>query len=262
MAARAMWKGVVRFGAVEVPVKLYSAARDRTVHFRLLHEKDRVPLRQHMVNPLTEEVVESEEVRRGYEAEEGVYVVLDSDELASVEPEPSRDIEVLRFVDPARLSHAWYDRPYYLGPDGEAAPYFALARALESEGKEGVARWVMRKKEYVGALRSAGDHLLLATLRYAGEVIPASARPAPPAGRLDKRELAMAEQLVGMLEDEFDASAYRDEYRERLMELIEAKAEGRAVRLKKPRRKESREPLETMLARSLERARKEGRCAA
>lgn len=259
--ARAMWKGVIRLGEERVPVKLYSAARDRTVHFRLLHEPDRVPVRQRMVNPLTESVVAPEDVRKGYEAEEGVYVLLDPEDLEAVEPEPSRDIEILRFVEPSVLPHPWYDRPYFLGPDDDAGSYCALVEALSSQGKEGIARWVMRKKEYVGALRGAGDHLRLITLRYAGEVIPASALPAPPAGRMDEREIAMAEQLVSVLADEFDPAAYRDEYRERVMELIEAKAAGKAVRPKRRRRKPEAAPLEEMLAKSLERARKGRRAA-
>lgn len=229
MAARAIWKGVIRFDGAAVPVKLYSAVEDRSVHFRLLHEPDRVPLRQKMVDPETGEGVPSEEVRRGFTTEEGTVVVLEGDELDALEPEPSRDIEVTRCVPLGAIDHPWYDRPYWLGPDGDEKAYFGLAEALRAEGREAVVRWTMRKKDYQGAVRPRGDHLVLLTLRHAEEVVPAAALE-PPAGRaLDDRELGMAEQLIDALRDEFEPGRYQDEYRERVLELVARKAAGEEV---------------------------------
>jgi DNA end-binding protein Ku len=262
MAARAIWKGVVRLGDVGVAVKLYSAAQERGIHFRLLHDEDQVPLVQRMVNPVTGKTVPKEDIRKGYEVDDGTWVILDEDDLRGADPDPSRDIHVLRFVEPARIGHQWYDRPYYLGPDGDEAGYAALADALARSNREGVVRWVMRRKEYAGALRSNGTHLLLITLRGAGEVIPASALPAPAGRDLDARELAMAEQLVGMLEDEFDPAAYRDEFRDRVMELIQARAEGVPLEPRKVERKPRREPLASALEKSLSAAREQKRRAA
>ena len=233
MAARAMWKGVIRIGRVQVPVRLYSAVEDRGIHFRLLHRKDKEPVKQQMVNPETGDVVPAEQIRKAYE-DDDVLVILDDDELAALEPEPSRDIEITRFVDPEDITPQWYDRPYYLGPDNAQGPYFALAEALSRQNKQGVARWVMRKKEYVGALVPEGEYLMLITLRHADEVIMASDLE-PPAGRKpDPRELKLAEQLVGALESDFDPGEFQDEYRERVLEFVEKKARGRAPRLKKP----------------------------
>lgn len=258
--ARAIWKGVIRFGEIAAPVKLYSAVQDQGVRFRLLNEKTRTPVSQRMVNPVTGDVVPHEEVRRGYEVEPGSFVILDDEELEALQPEKSRDIEVTRFVEPSVIDHQWYDRAYHLGPDEDAASYYALAAALERTGKEGVTRWAMRNKEYVGALRAEEGRLLMITLRRADEVIPASALE-PPQGRdPDPKELAMAEQLVAALEDEFEPAEYRDEYRDRVLELIEAKAEGKTLRLRKPTQREEADDLAASLEASL-RATKERKSA-
>lgn len=256
MAARAIWKGVIRLGDGTVPVKLYSAVEDRNIHFRLLHEPDRVPVSQAMVHAGTGEVVPRERIRRGYEVEPGVFVVLDDEELEALEPEPSRDIEVLRFVPRGTLRHQWYRRPYYLGPDGRAGGYFALARALDRSGRDGVVRWVMRKKEYFGALRLEGEYLTLLALRSADEVVTAAALDTPSGRELESREVKLAEQLVEALEDEFEPAAFQNEYRERVRELIAAKARGEAVEVERPEpRKAAEKSLRDALEESVRTAR-------
>lgn len=254
MAARAIWKGVIRLGEPSVPVKLYAAVEDRGIHFRLLHEPDRVPLRRVMVNPTTGEAVPRERIQKGYGLEDGRFVPLDDEELEALEPEDSREIEVTRFLPAGTLPAPWYDRPYWLGPDGDSGAYFALARALAEEGREGIAHWTMRKKRYQGALRPEGDHLALVTLRHAEEVIPASALEPPEGRELSEEELEMARKLVSSLESDFDLAAYRDEYRVRVRGLVEAKAEGKTVELAAYREeREERASLLDALRESLER---------
>ena len=241
MAARAIWKGSIHMGALSVPVKLYSAVTDHTVHFRLLHKTDKQPVKQQLVSSDSGEPVDYQEVRKAYPITRGRLVVLENDELEKLEPEDSRDIEITRFVDPSDVDPRWYERAYYLGPDGNAKAYFALAAALERKKKEGIARWTMRDREYVGALRAEDGYLMLITLRHAEEVIDADALK-PPGGRpLQKRELDMARQLISSLQGEFDPSQFRDEYRARVMEMIEAKAEGGKPKLKVFRPKKQRE---------------------
>jgi len=246
--ARAIWKGTIKFGTTKVPVKLYSAVEDRTVHFRMLHRKDREPVKQQMVNPETGEIVPREKIRRGLEIDRGVYVMLDDDELKSLEPAASRDIEITRFVPPSQITHQWYDRPYFLGPDQDGAAYLGLVQALKRKEKEGVARWVMRKKEYIGALRVEGEYLTLITLRNAEEVVPASELPSPEGRALTDREVDLARQLIAALESDFDPTQYRDEYRDRVLELIETKAKGRRPKVRKLRPKK---PPEKSLAEAL-----------
>jgi DNA end-binding protein Ku len=240
MSARAIWKGRIRFGSADVPVKLYSAVKDRAVHFRLLDSRRKEPVKQQMVDPHTGKVVASDEVRRAFQTDDGDLVILTDEDLAELQPPESRDIDVLRFGPTATIAQQWYDRPYYLGPDGDSEGYFALSQALEKDGREGLARWVMRKKEYVGSLRAEGDYLMLITMHSAGEIIAASSLK-PPAGRdLSDRELKMAEQLIEAMVDEFDIAAFRDEYRDRVTELVQAKAAGKIVKFPKalPKRKE------------------------
>jgi DNA end-binding protein Ku len=257
MTARAMWKGVITFDQVHVPVRLYAAVQDRDIHFRLLHSSDHVPVRQEMVNPASGEIVPYERIQRAYE-DDDVLVILHEEELASLEPDESRDIEVLRFVDKDDITEQWYDRPYYLGPDRSNGPYFALAEAMCKQEKVGVARWAMRKKEYMGALIAEDGHLMLVTMRPADEVIPATALE-PPAGRKpDAKELKLAQQLVGALEADFDPEEFKDEYRERVLDFVKKKSKGKAPRIRKLRpRQETVESLSNVLAASLAKATKE-----
>jgi DNA end-binding protein Ku len=254
--ARAMWKGVIRLGSTRLPVKLYSAVQDHTVHFRLLHEKDREPVKQQLVHPETGDPVPFEDVQWGHEVERGVFVILSDEELAKLEPAATRDIEVLRFVKPDALEDPWYDRPYFLGPDADTEAYFALVEALRAADRVGIAHWAMRKREYIGALRLRGDHLMLVTLRHAGEVISASSLPAPGGRAPSKQEIDMAEQLISALEGAFDPAEFRDEYRDRVMELIESKAKGRKVRLQRAPRKRAEADLTQALKRSIANATK------
>ncbi|HEU4617937.1 MAG TPA: Ku protein [Gammaproteobacteria bacterium] len=260
MAARAIWKGNLRLAKETVPVKLYSAAQDRTVHFRLLHDADKVPVKQRLVDPETDEIVEFKDARRAYMTAERALVLLDADELAALEPEPSRDIELSRFLPAGTIDPRWYDRPYYLGPDGRGEDYLALVEALGARNREGLAHWVMRKKEYRGALRVVADGCLaLISLRSAEETIPASELGAPEGGPLNDKEIAMAQQLLSILESEFDPKQFRDEYRHRLLELIEAKAKGKTVRRQRARVVRPSEDLVEALRASLEQQRERKR---
>jgi len=261
--ARAMWKGEITIGRTTIPVKMYSAVQDQGVHFRLLHETDKQPLKQHMVNPETDEVVEYEQVKKGYVDDGGIVVMLDDEELDALKPEPSREIEVTRFVPRTAISHGWYDRPYWLGPDAKGnGAYFALAEALEAEEKEGVAKWVMRGKEYVGALVGENGYLMLITLRHAGEVVESKDLPKPSGRVLDRKEIALAEQLVSALEGPWNPEEFADEYRDRLMDFIKSKAKGRAPRVKKLRpKKETTKSLADVLQASLKTAGKERKSA-
>jgi DNA end-binding protein Ku len=260
MAARAIWKGQLTLGANKVPVKLYSGVVDRTVRFHILDEhKTRV--KQHMVQPDSGDEVTNEEMQKGYEIEPGRFVILTEKDLDELEPKPSREIEVAEFVPPEAISQQWYERPYYLGPDGDEQAYFALAEALQNREREGIAHWVMRNKRYVGALRAENGYLLLITLRNAEEVISARDLPKPAGRAPTQKELAMAKQLVELLEGEFDAADYKDEYRERVMEFIEKKAKGKKPRLQAVKTKRKVSSLDSVLRKSLESLRKGKRAA-
>jgi len=246
-----MWKGVLRIDDLSVPVKLYSAIENRDIHFRWLHEKDMTPVTQAMVDPTNDEVVPYEKIQRGYAAPEGEMVILQGDELAALSPPESRDIQLTRFVPVGVIDPQWYDRPYYLGPDQSDRAYSALTAALGRSETEGVAHWVMRKKEYVGALRVHAGNLVLVSLRHNGEVIPIESIELPSGPALDEKELDMAKQLMGMLEAEFEPGTYRDEYREQVLALVDAKSHGKKPKLKVVETKARTDDLTAALAASL-----------
>jgi len=261
MAGRAMWRGVLRIGDQRVPVKLYAAAQDRKVHFHLLHDTDQVRVRQHMVDPNSGDAVPGEQITRGFEAEPGVFVLVRREDLDAVKPAESRDVELAQFVDADAIDLAWYERPYYLGPDGDPARYAALAEALRKKKQVGIAHWVMRGKRYAGALRPEGDQLVLVTLRTNDEVIDVSELKPPKGRELDKRERALAEQLISGLAGSFDPSAFRDEHRDRVRELIERKRKGGRVTIKRAPRKAAPSSLADALQKSVKRIHKEQRSA-
>jgi DNA end-binding protein Ku len=250
MAARAMWKGTLKLGKLGFGVKLFAAVEDRAVHFHLLHERDQQRVKQRMVNPSTGEARERAEIVHGFEVKPGTFVQIRDDELGRLEPEPSRDITVECFVPLGAIEPVWYERPYYLAPDGKSPDYFALVRVLAEEQRVGLARWVMRRRTYHGALRTLGDYLTLSSLHSAAEVVPAprvgAATRAP-----DARELAMAKQLVEALAGTFDPIQFKDEHRERVLELVAAKAKGKSIKPPPRERKRSARDLGTALEQSL-----------
>src|ERR1700752_547138 len=153
MSARAIWKGELKLPSTKVPVKLYSALQDRTVRFHILDQKSKTRVKQHMIAPDSGNEVSKEEIQKGFEVEPGTFVIIEPEELEKLEPKASREIEVTKFVPPEKIPPEYYERPYYLGPDGDEKAYFALAEALRNKEREGIAHWVMRKQPYVGALR-------------------------------------------------------------------------------------------------------------
>lgn len=231
MAARAIWKGIIQLGDSAIPVKLYAAVEEQGVHFRLLHARDQTPVHQEMVRGETAEIVPAEEIRHGYETDDGRLVILSEAERQSLEPPPSRQIEILCFLPDGAIDHRWFERPYFIGPDGDEEAYFALLEAVKSSASEALVQWVMRNKEYFGVLRLRAGYPLLVTLRSAEEVVEAAVEI--PAGReIAPRELAMAEQLVAAMADTFEPQQYRDEFRQRVMEFIAAKAAGKIIPLR------------------------------
>jgi DNA end-binding protein Ku len=223
----------------------------------LLHAADHAPVKQQMVDPKTEQPVPSEEIKRSVALDRGVYVLLTEEEQAALAPKPSRLISIEQVVPADVVDERWFDRPYYLGPDGDDEGYFALAEALKKRAAVGVALWVLRNKRYVGALQASGGYLLLETLRHAQEIVEVGAI-APSANRApDKREIALAEQLIGALEDRFDASEFRDEYQEQLKGLLAAKVAGKVVRFPKAPKTKREDSLVASLQASLKSRRKE-----
>jgi len=231
--ARAIWTGSISFGLLNVPVKLYSAVARRGISLREIRESDSARIRHHRVAEGTDEEVPYEKIIKAFEISKDRYVPISKDELASLDPKKTRAIEVQDFVEIAEIDPIYFDSPYYLGPaDGAERAYSLLAQAMEASGKVAIARFVFRNKEHLAAIRPGDGVLTLTTMRFADEVVPPSelddVLPSEQP-KVPKREVQMAEQLIDSLTSSFDPSAYRDEYREELLAMIERKAAGEEV---------------------------------
>jgi DNA end-binding protein Ku len=231
--ARAIWTGTISFGLLNVPVKLYSAVARRGISLREIRESDGARIRHRRVAEGSDEEVPYGEIVKAFEITPDRYVPLGKDEIAALAPEKTRAIEVQDFVDLDQIDPIYFDSPYYLGPaEGAEKAYSLLARAMQESGKVAIARFVFRNKEHLAALRPGDGVLTLTTMRFADEVVaPAELEDVLPQGeqKVAKKEVAMAEQLIESLTTKFDPGAYRDEYREQLLALIERKAEGKEV---------------------------------
>jgi DNA end-binding protein Ku len=258
MAARSMWTGSISFGLVNIPVKMYTAVREQRVAFHMLHDQDKSRLQRKMVSTSSGKEVHSEHTIRGFEVAPGQMVVFTESELESIAPKTSRHIEIRDFVDQGEIDPVYYDRPYYLAPDENAAKsYQLLMHAMLTAKKIGMAKFVMRNKEYLAALRPLDGALCLDTMHFADEVIPVEDIPGLPLhGKPEEREMKMAMQLINALTTEFNPEHYKDEYRERVLEMAQKKAAGEEIITQpEPKEKPGRvsnllEALEASLAQS------------
>jgi DNA end-binding protein Ku len=231
--ARSIWSGALSFGLVNVPVKLYSAVSRKTVRFHQLNEQTGNRIAQKRVDSQTGDEVAYEQIVKGYELGRDRYVVVEPDELEALDPARTKTIDIEDFVELDQIDPVYYDHPYYLVPDkGAAKPYGLLLEAMRRSDKVAIARVVLRSKEQLVAIRPSGNVLLMETMIFHDEVVPADGLDDLPAeGDLSAsdREVAMAEQLIASLSSEFEPSKYRDEYREKVLDLVERKAEGHAI---------------------------------
>jgi DNA end-binding protein Ku len=249
--ARAMWKGQLQIGKQKLSIKLYSAVEDRTIRFHLLHAKDLAPVEQHIIRKDTGEEVSKDDMRKALALSAQTAVIVQPDDLEKLVPPESRDIQITRFVAASVLGDQWFERPYYLGPDGDNSSYFALAEALERQDVLGIARWVMRKKRYVGALSAVDGVLTMTTLRRADQVLSFSGIEPAKSVTPQASELKLAQQLVSSIEADFDPSLWQNEYRQRLCKLIEAKARGEKIKAVQPKKKRAPASLEQSLRASI-----------
>jgi DNA end-binding protein Ku len=229
---RPIWSGSISFGLVNVPVRLITAQSPKDVRFNQLHDGDGGRIQQKRVCSVDGEEVPYEQIVKGYEIGSGQYVIIKPEELASLDPVATHTIDLEEFVDLEEIDPILFERSYYLVPDKRAEkPYALLVEAMASTGKVGLGRFVMRTKQYLAALRAKDKVLVLSTMLYADEVLAIDQVDGVPGDEIDitDRELAMAEQLVSTLTTDFDLAKYKDDYRDRVMELIEAKSQGLEV---------------------------------
>ena len=234
MAGGTIWKGNIHFGDTDVPVKLHTAVKEERIQFHLLHRRDHVKLHQQMICAYEKMPVPAEAQTKGFEVEEGKYIIVDPEELEQTDPESSRMIEVHEFVKTEQIDPIFLERVYYLEPDRHAEGYSALVGALQEMDVAGICTWTMRKRSYLGALQASGKILRLNTLRYADEVISVKSLELQEIP-LSEKELKIGSDLINQLTAPFQPQKFENEHQKKLQKLIEKKARGEKIAILRPR---------------------------
>jgi DNA end-binding protein Ku len=234
VAGGTIWKGYIHFGDTDVPVKLHTAVQEDRIKFHLLHRRDQVKLQQQMICAYEKVPVPVTEQAKGFEVEDGKYILIDPAELAQTEPEGSRVIEVQEFVKAGQIDPIFLERVYYLEPDTLLKGYNALVEALKELEAAGICTWTMRKRSYLGALQASGKILRLTTLRYADEVIPVASLELQKFS-LSEKELEIGGDLINRLAVPFEPQKFENEHQKKLQNLIDKKARGEKIAILRPR---------------------------
>jgi DNA end-binding protein Ku len=261
--ARAIWSGSVSFGLVNIPVKMYSGVRDHSVHFHQLDKKSGSRIRYEKVAEKTGKEVAADQVDLGYEVDKGKLVVVDPGELDRLRPQTTRTIDITDFVELSEVDPAYYNRTYWLVPDGERAAraYGLLVAAMEDRNRVGVGMVVMRNKQYLAAIRPREGALAMSTMRFADEVVSWSeinGQP-PTSFKIDPKELRLATQIIDSLAGPWKPQRYKDTYTEEVRRLIRAHEKGQDVVVEEaPAARAERVDLMEALEASLKAARSRG----
>lgn len=236
MAAGTIWKGIIHFGATQVSVKLHSAVKEERIQFHLLHQRDGVKLQQQMICAHEKIAVPREAQIKGFEVEEGKYIIVEAAELEEIVPESSRLIEIHEFVPTTQIDPIFLDHVYTLEPEAslDSGGYNALVAALQELEVAGICTWTMRKRAYHGAVQASGKILRLTTLRYADEVIAVKALELEEIP-LSEKELQIGSELIKQMVTPFQPQKFVNEHQQKLQQLIEQKARGEKIPLLRPR---------------------------
>jgi DNA end-binding protein Ku len=238
--ARPIWNGAISFGLLNVPVQLYSGERSVDLHFRMLDSRNQAPVRYERVNAETGEEVPWKDVVKGFEFHKGSYVVVDEEDIKKAAPESTETIDIESFVDRASITPLYFEKPYYLVPPKKAAKGYVLLREiLEKTGRVGIAKVVIRTRQYLAALLPLGDALVLNLMRFPQEIVTADSFELPKGDakkyRITPKEMEMATQLVESMAVDWKPADYKDDFRDKLREIVEglaAKASGKKGKAK------------------------------
>lgn len=222
--ARALWSGSLSFGLVSIPIEIRTAVKDKGPHFRMLRKKDKSRIHLQRIAEKDSEVVEWEDIVKGYEVSKGHYIVLTPEDFEKAALKKDRVIDIMDFVEADAIDDRYFDKPYYLlpGKGGDKA-YALLREAIRDSNRVGVAKFVLRTKQRLAAIEAIGDALVLSTMRFRDELAKLEDFEFPAAKGVGKRELQMAHRLIEEFAAEWDPDKYTDDYRENIMKVVEAK---------------------------------------
>jgi DNA end-binding protein Ku len=255
--ARALWKGSISFGLVNIPIELHTAVRKHRPRFRMLHAKDRSPIRFERVCIKDGRPIAWEDLVKGYEYAKGRFVVVTKEDFQAAAVEKTRTVDIIDFVKSQEIDDRFFETPYYLVPakGGERA-YALLREAIREADRVGIAKFILRDAQHLAAVEVIGDALVLSVMRFADELVDTKNFNFPPATNLRKPELDMATALVNNLASEWDPARYTDQYRENLLRIIQGKVKGKKVELEPTAEPPRAEVVDLMerLRRSLEKS--------
>src|SRR5437868_10407303 len=256
--AASVWSGYLTFGLISMPVRLFSGARSSGISFHMLHRDDNVRVKQQLICPEENKVIDRSEIVKGYEYRKGEYVVIEPDEIKKIEPKTAKTMEILEFVKSQEVDPVFFDASYYLVPEEAGKrPYALLSKALEESDYVAIAKLTMHNREYTVFLRPHKGGMMLHTMYYTEEVREVKDFGAPDV-ELKEAEVKVAHQLIEALADEWNPEKYHDEFQENLKKLIEAKLEGGEIAaVEKPKKLATVVDLMAALKQSL--AQTEGR---
>lgn len=221
---RAIWKGSISFGLVNIPIALYPATRREEMKFRMLRSTDLSPINFKRVAEADGKEVPWEQIVKGYEHEKGKFVVLKEEDFKRVDVEATQTVDIIDFVEVAEINPMYFNKPYYMEPTKGGAKAYALLRdALADTGKVGIAKVVIKTREYLAAVKPNGSGLVLELMHFADELVASDSLSLPKGGTANKNELEMAKSLISKMTDKWDPEKYKDEYRTALLDLIEKK---------------------------------------
>lgn len=249
-----VWKGAISFGLVHVPVKMFSATEDKDISMRYIHKECGSPLSYIRKCPVCEEEVAWEEITKGYEYEKGKFVLFEKEELEQLAEQNSKNITILDFVDLTEIDPIYFQKTYYLSPDQAGAnAYRLLLEAMKQSGKIGIAKIAIRSKSSLAAIRVLDECLSIETIFYPDEIRPISQVPnLPERTEVNSKELDMAKLLIDQLSTPFDPEKYTDDYRERLLDLINSKVSGEEIKIAPARQETNVVDLMAALQASIE----------
>jgi DNA end-binding protein Ku len=238
---RSIWNGSLSFGLVNVPVQLFSAVEQKDVHFNEFQSGTGARIKHKRVSERTGKEVDYSDIEKGYETSRGKYVMLTQEELVSVEPGKSRTIDIEDFVELAEIDPIYFDKPYFVAPQkGAEKPYALLREAMSKTERVAIARFVMRTKQYLAAIRVADKVMVLETLYFADEIRDADDLNIPKRTKVPDRELRIAEQLIDSLTTEWKPARYEDTYRERVLDLVRRKGKGQVIDVERPKQEDAK----------------------
>jgi DNA end-binding protein Ku len=255
--ARALWKGSISFGLVNIPIELYTAVRDHRPKFRMLHASDKSPVKYERVCIRDGHAVGWEDLVKGYEYAKGQFVILTKDDFKAAAVEKTRTIDIIDFVQADAIDDRFFETPYYLVPakGGERA-YALLREAIRESDRIGIAKFILRDSQHLAAIEVIEQAIVLSVMRFADELADPKPLGFPASDGIRKAELDMAKALVNSLAAEWDPSKYTDEYLDNLMRIISGKVKGKKVTLEPAETPRSGEVIDLMerLRRSLDQA--------